>query len=178
MIVFDTSFIVLSFDKNAPIPIDPNTGLPLEKCKERIDHLIQSLTATKQRILIPTPVISEYLVKAGPDKDLRLQEFLESRAFVVAPFDLRAAIECSIIQDGESGRTKPLTEIESKAKVKFDRQIIAIAKARSAATIYTGDIGLCARAIQNGLNGILTWEVPLPPPDVQMKLEYEEPKAV
>ncbi|MEB5483218.1 hypothetical protein QMA69_04065 [Burkholderia pseudomallei] len=175
MVVFDTSFLALAFDIGYQAPLDPATGKPLTQCAERINNLISNLSASKQRILIPTPVLAEYLVEGGPDKDKRLQIFVSSRVFSVAAFDQRAAIECAMIEDGDSKqkKTKKLTPTETKAKVKFDRQVIAVAKAHRAQTLYTGDTTLATRASENGINAILTWEVPLPPTAAQLKLDYE-----
>lgn len=173
MVVFDTSFIALAFDAEFSIPIDPNTGTILENAKGRIDNLISEISNTKQRILIPTPVLAEYLVRAGVDKDKRLQEFVSSKVFLVASFDIRAAIECAMIEDGDTNNGKKLTLIETKAKVKFDRQVIAIAKARGAKRIYTGDNGLADRARASKIDVVMTWDVPLPPEDAQKSLVLE-----
>jgi len=173
MVLFDTSVLAIAFDEKARIPTDPQTNSPVAKCKERIDFLLSELSKKKQRVLIPTPVLAEYLVMGGADKDKRLQEFTNSKVFLVAPFDIRAAVECAEIEDGSS-RDKALTETETKAKVKFDRQIIAIAKAAGANTIYTGDDGLAKCAKRNNLNVVMTWELPLPPEAPQMNLPYEE----
>jgi len=174
MVVFDTSVLAIAFDANAKVPTDPHTGELLTRCKERIDLLLNGLSKAKQRVLIPTPVLAEYLVMGGLDKDKRLQEFTNSKAFAVAAFDIRAAVECSEIEDGASKSKRLLTEVESKAKVKFDRQIIAIAKARGAKTIYTGDDGLAKCAQKNNLSVIMTWELPLPLPKSQLELYEEE----
>jgi rRNA-processing protein FCF1 len=170
MVVFDTCFLALAFDSGFQAPLDPSTGQPLTQCVERINHLISTLSASKQRILIPTPVLAEYLVEGGPDKDKRLQIFGNSRVFSVAAFDQRAAIECAMIEDGDSKKGRKLTPNETKAKVKFDRQVIAVAKAHRAHSVYTGDVTLAKRASENGINAILTWEVPLPPAAAQLKL--------
>ncbi len=168
MVVFDTSFLALAFDGKAAIPIDPATNLPIAQCKERIDLLIKSLNDSKKRILIPTPVLAEYLVRAGEDKNLRLNEFTTSKTFVVAAFDIRAAIECAMIEDGDSRSGKKTGE--PRTKVKFDRQILAVAISRKAAVIYTGDIGLASVARNNKLHVVMTWEVPLPPMNEQLPL--------
>ena len=176
MVVFDTSILAIAFDPKAKVPSDPQTGKPVSKCKERIDFLLSGLGKTKQRVLIPTPVLAEYLVMGGLDKDKRLLEFTNSKVFSIAPFDTRAAVECAEIEDG-AGNSKPLSETETKAKVKFDRQIIAIAKAAGAKTIFTGDGGLAKCAQKNNLNVVMTWDLPLPPepPELpQMDLLYEE----
>lgn len=173
MVVFDTSVLTLAFDPSANAPTDPSTGELLSDPQARMDHLIKTLSKSKERILIPTPVLSEYLVRAGADKDKRLEEFTSSKVFVVAPFDLRAAVECAAIEEAGPRRNRMLTESESKAKVKFDRQIIAIAIVRGATAIYTGDKKLAATARLNGLRVIMTWELELAPVDPQLELPYE-----
>ena len=130
MVVFDTSFLAIAFDEHASVPADPTTGAPLVKCRERIDLLIKNLGINKTRILIPTPVIAEFMVYGGRDKNKRLELITNSKSFSIASFDIRAAIECALIeeQDYRSKRNEPSDE--TKAKVKFDRQIIAVAVAR------------------------------------------------
>ncbi|MDR5757917.1 hypothetical protein [Caballeronia sp. LZ035] len=177
MVVFDTSFLALAFDGDYKVPLDPTTREPLTQCAERINHLIRTLSVSKQRILIPTPVLAEYLVEGGHDKDKRLQVFAGSRAFSVVPFDQRAAIECAMIEDGDSKRKRKLTPNETKAKVKFDRQVIAIAKANRVEALYTGDTTLAKHAAENGLNAILTWEVPMPALSPQLQFDYEAERA-
>lgn len=171
MIVFDTSVLVLAFDDTAGAPKDPATGLVLEKCKERITHLIDALSSSKERILIPTPVIAEYLVRGGEDKDKRAAELINSRVFTIAPFDIKAAIECALL---ESGRTpKRDDDVATKAQVKYDRQIVAIAKAHGARVIYTGDERLAKCANSNGISTVMTWEMPLPPVEAQSSLDLD-----
>ena len=170
MVVFDTSFLSLAFDKTWNAPSDPATGKPLFKAKERIDFLISSLDKSKDRILIPTPVLAEYLVKAGQDREKRLEIFTSSKVYDVATFGMREAVECSLIEDEDSRGKKVLNDVATKAKVKFDRQIIAIAKVAGATTIYTGDSRLARVAKDNGLDAVLTWELPLPPEKPQQEL--------
>ncbi|WP_426207694.1 type II toxin-antitoxin system VapC family toxin [Massilia sp. TWP1-3-3] len=172
MVVFDNSILVLAFDENANPPTDPATDELLTECAARVDYLIKSLSKAKTRVLIPTPVMAEYLVRAGVDRDKRLAELTSSRVFVIAPFDIRAAVECAGIEDADYARLRVVPESEVKAKVKFDRQIIATAIARGATVIYTGDIGLASRAKRNNIEVVMTWELPLPPVDPQLKFEY------
>ena len=172
MVVFDTSILALAFDENANPPTDPATDELLTEFPARIDYLIKGLSKAKTRVLIPTPVMAEYLVRAGVDRDKRLAELTSSRVFVIAPFDIRAAVECAGIEDIDHARIRAVSESGSKAKVKFDRQIIATAIARSATVIYTGDIGLASRAKRNNIEVVMTWELPLPPVDPQLTLEY------
>jgi len=175
MVVFDTSVAAIAFDQNAAIPLDPATNKPVSRCRERLDILLQALEQKRERILLPTPTIAEYIVGAGPDREERLNVIVNNKTFVVAPFDLKAAVECALIEDGSKG--KQLSPEETKAKIKFDRQIIAIAKSRGARAIYTGDVKLGNKAKDCGLEVVFTWELPMPPP-VQLKLvEQDAPAA-
>ncbi len=180
MVVFDTSTIVLTITPEAAPPTDPNTGAPVTKCKARIDFLISTLAKAKTPILIPTPVLSEFLVKAGPKKHEYLETFLESKNFEVGAFDERAAIELAELIDGDSKSGKKLDDKQTKAKVRFDRQVIAIAKVREADCIYTDDENLAKCARENGIRAVMTWDIPLPPEPPNLELpfaDHDQPQA-
>lgn len=163
MVVFDTSVLVLSLDPdNAKPPLDPNTGSVLTNCKSRIDHLIDTLSSTGSSILVPTPVLSEYLIKAGPNKHEYANKILQSKNFTAGDFNVRAAIELTLLNDVDLTKTT-LDEKATKAKIKFDRQIIAIARVYGADCVYTSDDGLAACARNNGIRAVMAWELPEPP---------------
>lgn len=169
MVVFDTTTILLSLDLHAKPPIDPSTGMAVVNCKERVDHLLKMLHAAKTQILIPTPVLAEFLVGAGPNKDEYIDKFFNSKNFEFGLFNVRAAIELSILNDPDLQKTK-LDEKTTWAKVKFDRQIVSIAKAYGAERIYTDDGNLAKCAQNNGIASTMTWEIPLPPESAQRSL--------
>jgi len=173
MVVFDTTTILLSIDPRAKPPQDPATGLPLAKCKERVEHLLKTLQASKTQILIPTPVLAEYLVGAGPNKGEYVEKIVASKNFAVEPFNIKAAIELSMLADPDLAAAKKLDEKTTWAKLKYDRQIIAIAKACGASRVYTDDKNLAACARNNGVAATMTWEIPLPPDAPQMDLGLE-----
>lgn len=176
MVVFDTSALVLALDPKARPPIDPGTGKPVEKCKERIEHLLTNLSKARTMILIPTPVLAEYLVKAGPNKQVMIEKFTNSRNFEIGQFDVKAAIETAELLGDPDLLKKELDDKTTKAKIKFDRQIVAIAKTRGASPIYTDDVNLAAIARNNGIAAVMTWDISLPPVDPQMPLLKEEGK--
>src|SRR4051812_37025823 len=115
MVAFDTSTIVLSIDPDSLAPLDPSTGERLTRAKERVDYLLQRLNQTKDGILIPTPVLSEFLVKAGPNKHEFLEKLIASRNFTVGSFDERAAIELALLNDPDLNSGKKLDEKATKA---------------------------------------------------------------
>lgn len=174
MVVFDTSTIVLALDDNARPPIDPATGQPVEKCKERVKHLIATLSKARTPVLIPAPVVAEYLVKIRNKQEF-LDKFHSSRYFEVGVFGMREAIELSMLLDPDLQGAKTLDDKTTKAKVKFDRQIVAIAKVRGADRIYTDDEKLAAVARNNGIAAVMTWDIPLPPLPLDLEFDFPDP---
>jgi len=87
MVVLDSSVLLLVLDPNAKPPNDPATGRPLNEAAERIEYLIENLAAAKEKILIPTPVLSEVLVHAGDAMQPYLDTLNEQSVFRIVPFD-------------------------------------------------------------------------------------------
>jgi len=74
-------------------PKDPATKRPLTWAPERIERLVEDLHASNERVIIPTPALSEFLVLAGSELQQYLSEFTNQPSFLVRAFDLMAAIE-------------------------------------------------------------------------------------
>ena len=58
------------------------------------------------------------------------------------------------------------------AKIRFDRQIVAIARTNGAKRIYSDDKDLAKFATKLGIEVVPTWDLPLPAAK-QIKMEYE-----
>lgn len=170
MVILDATTLLLLFYPDARPPIDITTNQPLDRCKDRIDLLLQNLSEAGTQILVPTPVLSEILVTSGTDKARVLNEINNTYAFRIQPFGEMDAIEVAMLTDADLQSGKRLSKDETIAKVKYDRQIIAIAKVNGAKTIYSDDIGLGKRAKANGIPVIKTAELPLPsePPQAEL----------
>lgn len=173
-VLFDTSTLLLALQPDASPPLDPDTNLPLEHAKQRVDFLIKTLSKNKTKVVIPAPVLAEVLVHAGDAANDYVQ-ILQTSPFRVAPFDTRAAIECAdaISRFGLKAKGKENT----RAKVKFDRQIVAIAKVEQVETIYSDDGHIETIAKQFGLKVIRTFELERDPADRQGHLAFENPGA-
>jgi hypothetical protein len=65
MVVIDSTNLLLMLRPGTRVPNGPD-GSPISRPKDRIDYLVQRLSKAKSKIIIPTPVLSEALVKAGP----------------------------------------------------------------------------------------------------------------
>jgi len=169
MVVFDSSVLLLVLDPNAKAPNDPDTGKPLEKAAERIRYLIENLSTAKEKIIIPAPVLSEVLVYADDAFQPYLDTLNEQSVFRIAPFDQKAAMEAALtLRDAirRGGHRVDTTGPDAtKGKIKFDRQIVAVAKAEKAHTIYSDDADIHGYAKQAGLKAYRTAELDLPPED-------------
>jgi hypothetical protein len=90
-------------------------------------------------------------------------------------FDQRAAVEVAAAPrealaagDKRGGSDSPW------AKIKFDRQIIAIARVEGATTIYSDDDDIVRFAKSYGIAVIRVCDLPLPPEDAQQSLPLDQ----
>jgi len=174
MVVFDSSVLLLLIHPNAKPPNDPSTGKPLEHAKQRIEYLIKTLSESNTRILIPTPTLSEILVRTGQATSEYLNLLNNTYRFKIANFDQRAAIEVALFTDQQS-KKKKLSEAETYAKLKYDRQIVAIAKVNGADRIYSNDGGIHTLAKLQGIAVTRIEELDIPPEERQRELTLPEP---
>jgi len=140
---------------------------------ERLEFLVRSLRQSRTKILIPTPALSELLVHAPDLAD----EFNRLAGFEVVPFDQRAAIECSLSIGAaiSSGNKKGKQKQAAWSKVKFDHQIVAIARSRQAVCIYSDDNGLLNFARGQGLKAMSSDDLPDNPAKAQGSLDLPNP---
>lgn len=178
MVAFDTSVLLLLIEPMAKAPKDPSTGLPVEKAADRIAHLVAVLSEDQSKIIVPTPVLSELLVHAGGAMNHYLETLNSQASFRIANFDQKAAIEAAIAMSDAIRRggmridaSDPST---TRGKVKFDRQIVAIAKAEGASAIYSDDDDVVKYAQQAGLKAHRTVDLDLPPEDPQTRMDFGE----
>jgi hypothetical protein len=174
MVVIDATMLLLLLRPGTKAPTDAQ-GVPIEKCKERIEFLIQKLQREKSKIIIPTPALSETLVRAGAEASLQIVEYINKYAvFRIEAFDTRAAIELAAMSReamGRKGKRGGSTAVW--AKVKFDRQIVAIAKVCGATEIYSDDGDIKTLAKQANITVIGVSDLPLPEEDRQFRLDLE-----
>jgi predicted nucleic acid-binding protein len=171
MVIFDANFLIYFLDPKIKGGVGSN---------QRIDHLVATIQKTGERIVVPTPALSELLVKAGDAGPKYLAIVARSRFFRVAEFGERAAVEAAALTRDAiaKGSMRGETPDAARAKVKFDRQIIAIARVVGAKTIYTNDEQLAKHARAAGLEAISPDELPEPPvlPQLEMQLDPVEPE--
>ena len=91
--------------------LDPRTS---DRLRKRLDYLVASLQKSKSKILIPTPALSEFYVKAAPEV---LSAFKGRSAFIIVPFDEKAALECAInIADALARVTKKVLSLMHRGR--------------------------------------------------------------
>lgn len=95
MVVFDASVLLLVLEPGAKAPNDPETDAPVHRAAERIEFLIATLSAAREQIVIPTPVLSEVLVHAGAAMQPYLDTLNKQSVFRIVPFDQKAGVRAS-----------------------------------------------------------------------------------
>jgi len=124
MVVFDASVLLLILNPDARPPLDPETERPVERAADRINTLIQQVSDDREKVIIPTPVLSEVLVHAGEATQRYLEILNTQAAFRIASFDEKAAIEAALATRdaiGRGGRRADADPGATGAKIKFDR---------------------------------------------------------
>ena len=162
IVTFDNNFLCLLLHPGAEVPNNPETNGPVSQPKERIEYLVEQLRVQSARILLPTPVLAEFLTFASSDY---LADINKSSHFEIASFDQRAAIEAAaeLRRVLAAGKDKKSGVAGSWQKVKVDRQIVAIARVAGAGRIYTTDSGVATLARESGIIPVHVADLPLPP---------------
>lgn len=165
IVAFDASTLIYMFDDQAAAPTDPSSGKLVERCRDRIEYLIETLAKAKAKIIIPTPALAEVLVRAQEGAPERLRILKSSKHFKIVPFDERAAVEHAAMQTMRHA-TGTRSPSSTRTKAKFDDQIVAIAAVEGVTEIYSDDSDIAklvgSRMKVIGMNGL-----PLPPEDAQ-----------
>lgn len=176
MVLFDATILLLLLDPSLPAPKDRSTGNHVTDVDRRIRHLVGSLQDTRTKIVIPTPVLAEVLTRAeraGADYFTKLNR---SSAFKIESFEVRAAVELARMNAAALASGDKRGGLSATwNKIKFDRQIVAIAKVAGVSAVYTDDENLGKMAETQGIRAITIAELLLPPEDAQMTFAWEVP---
>jgi len=109
---------------------------------EKARGLIGYLDEEEKIILLPTPVITECLTPVPPQDRVQVQKAINK--FMIGTFDHRAAVKCAEMMHAITPAEKEYREEKgiTKAQLKFDYMIAAIAITNEAECIYSEDEGL------------------------------------
>lgn len=176
MVAFDADFLTLLLNPNAKPPKDPRNDKPVNNAKSKIDHFILKLEKTHDRILIPASALSEVLTLGLDLASDYLSELNDAHRFEIAPFDTMAAVEAAIatIHAKQRGGKKGGSD-STWAKIKFDRQIVAIAKVKKVTAIYSNDTDVHTMARLENIPVYGVWDLPDPPAE-QIPIDYQPPE--
>lgn len=163
--VFDSTFMLLLTDDLAPAPAPPATEkLSGLHARDRVYFLLETLDDERIDVVLPTPVLTELLASARADVAATLSVLMGLSRIRVEGFGPRAAIECAEMLRRTGRGQGP------RSKVKFDHQIVAIAKVISATRLYSDDLGVRTLCDREGLECRGVWQLPQRPVDPQSKL--------
>jgi predicted nucleic acid-binding protein len=154
LVVFDASFLVPLLDPKVKGLVD---------CDARLEWLFKSLEREKAKIVIPTPALSEVLIGAGDAAPQYLDILNKSSRFKIVAFGERAAVEAAAAHREAINAGNKKEGENSWAKLKFDRQIVAIAKVEGADRIYSDDADILRISKRDGIEVISLNDLPLPP---------------
>jgi predicted nucleic acid-binding protein len=128
--------------------------------RAKLDQLVLDLQKHRTKILIPTPALTELMVRAGKAREEIHQRLSTKSAFQITSFDSRAAMECALLLENALD-SKGKQQI-SKSTIKFDWQIVAIAAAHNTTTIYSDDGDISRYGKRANIAVIKTDDLPLP----------------
>lgn len=174
MVVLDATTLFYLLDPDSKAPTDSQTGLPVSRVRERVLCLVSTLEKNREKIVVPTPALSELLVRAGTAGPEYLEILSKNAVFRIADFDLRAAVEAAAaIREAIDAGDKRSGSASPWAKIKFDRQIIAIAKVAGASTIYSDDDDIARLLRNSGIAVLRIQDLPLSPESSQLALPLD-----
>lgn len=137
--------------------------------RAQLDDLVARLEKSRTKIVVPTPALTEVLIRAGKARQEIHNTLMGKSAFEIAPFDAKAAMECSLLLE-EAWSTTEKRAI-TKTKFKFDWQIIAIAVTRQVTIIYSDDSDISKAAARSNIKVVRIDEIELPSSAKQAKLD-------
>lgn len=146
-----------------------------------MERLVDKLSRKGEKILIPDPVLSEFLVTAvlaGASIQHYLKIIQGAQHFVTRPFGTRAAVEVAerLANAIKAGDKREGERTEPWQKLKFDRQIVAIAIVEGATVLYSTDRDVHNQGKRWGLEVISPADLPLYAVQLPLKeLEHHAP---
>lgn len=164
MAVFDANMLLYLFEPDTPAPIDPETGLPVANAGARVERLMETLLERGEAAVVPALALSEILVHAGAAGPEYLRVLGDRRRFRVAPFDQRAAVRLAAMERAalDAGDLPAGLDI-TRARLNFDRQIVAIAWTLRETVVYSDDRDIARLAGPLDMEVVPVWSLPPPP---------------
>lgn len=165
--VFDAAIMLLVTDNLAAAPPPPDLADkqdPAGRARDRLTFLFEKLDNERTSIVLPTPVLTELLALARSDVSATLAILNGLARIRIEGFGQRAAIECAEML------RRMVRGSGARSKIKFDHQIVAIAKVAGATVVYSDDRDVKALCEREGLVCHGVWDLPPRPVDPQASL--------
>lgn len=162
-VVFDSTFLVALLDPKVKGSGTSNV---------RLEYLVKTIDDAREKIIVPTPALSEVLIGAEDAAPVYLDILNKSRYFKIVPFGERAAVEAAAAHREAKAKGNKKDGSDTWAKLKFDRQIIAITKVEGATAIYSDDKDIARYAARDEVEVIKMADLPEPPKDPQESLPF------
>lgn len=150
--------MAVAFDASVLIDLF-NPGLKGDR-RAKLDNLVAELQKSRTKILIPTPALTELMIRAGRAREAIHQKLSLKSVFQITSFDSRAAMECALLI--EEALDSSIKRQVSRTKFKFDWLIVAIAAAHDATAVYSDDADIALYGKRANLIVIKTDDLPLP----------------
>ena len=150
-------------------------GQPVALPQERIAGMVADLEKTSSTIIVGTPALSEIMVRAGVQAAQAWLAIMNtSKVFKVVSFDAKSAIEVALMAGHMvKGEERRETTKDTYAKLKYDRQIVAIARTEGATVFYTDDDRQANLARRLGMDAKGLADCPIPTSAAQTSLLLE-----
>lgn len=138
----DTSFLLYLFAPPGAVgvPLDDNK-VPVTFPKERVAALLDELEKVGAKIIVGTPALSELMIRSGVEAAQSWVTIMrKSAVFKIVAFDEKSAVEVAMMAGhAVQGENRKGASDGTYAKLKYDRQIVAIARTEGAAVFYSDD---------------------------------------
>ncbi|YCH28992.1 PIN domain-containing protein [Erwinia sp. D4-22] len=144
-IIVDTNILISLMKKNSPSAnlLGEDGFTIVDNLELRAKALLEHIERNGGTIVIPTPVLAEYLLGIDGEKNKHAQvaQIYSMNCFEIIPFEELAAIECSLLPSLQEFKqfAKQIDSNQTANKIRFDRQIIAIAKANGITEVWSCD---------------------------------------
>ena len=157
-IIVDTNILIRLMKKNdrSLNPLNADIQHKEDDLDLRAEALLASIERSGGTVVIPTPVLAEYLL--GIDGERNKQEHVSlissMSCFEILPFDEIAAIECSMLPSLQEFKqlAKQINSNQTANKIRFDRQILSIAVANGIKEIWSFDGEVITKGRELGID--------------------------
>ena len=152
---------------------DPETKAELDRLNDRAAAFVSQVESQNAVMVIPTPVLAEFLMGVEVEKYQDYLDAINSNAcFQLVDFDTASAIECAQLPSRQE--LAQLSPEQSASKLKFDRQIVSIALAAMVDEVWSHDESLRKIALAKGL--VVKSLADIEPQPVQMAFPSYDPE--